>query len=395
MFVKATSDCIDTFCNLADAFETFRDQIIEILSDIETKKTAINELDKTVKTLRTYGHERKYIEGRVPVGKVAVFLPFNMPLYSMILYAFGSLYAGNEVYVRPSRITKNVLLRIYSLFKEIMAPLPLYIVSNMSGKAFWERSMADESVNTVVFTGQWESVEDLSLQLRPGKKLIYCGSGLCSLIVRSDADLDEAVDATIKSRIFTSGQDCLATEKIFVHSDIYDDFIVRLNSKVDKLIVGDNHNIETDIGQLATTEFVDRIQVLLSSTQGEIVRKGRIGGSYVEPIIVSTKIGDPLFEEEKFSPIFTIARYYSELQIIEYINSCEYSMGVSIFGSRLDIDSFQMDHVLYNRTVLDYEEDDAHIPFGGYKKSGFVLKDGHKHGGPILFSYETTKNKGE
>jgi len=390
MFVKTPIDCLEVFNNLADTLESLQGQVIDILSNVETKKTAINEVDKTIKTLRTYACEKQYIEGRKPSGKVAVFLPFNMPLYSMVLYAFGPLYAGNEVYVRPSKITKNALIEIYDLLKDLIQELPLHLVSHISGKEFWNQAMEDDEFNTVVFTGQWESVEDLALKLIPGKKLIYCGSGLCPLIVRADADIKKAVDATIQSKVFNSGQDCLATEKIIVHEDVYDEFMGRLKSGVDKLIVGDNHNIETDIGQLATTDFVNRVQELLKMTCGEIVRDGKIGGSYVEPIIVSTEIGDPLFEEEKFSPIFTVAKYRDEQKIVEYINSCDYALGLSIYGSRLKHDNFQIEHVLYNRTVLDYEEDDAHIPFGGYKKSGFVLKDGKKTGGPILFSYETT-----
>ena len=107
MFVKSPVVCLDVFNNLADALETLQGQVIDILSNVETKKTAINEVDKTIKTLRTYSCEKQYIEGRKPSGKVAVFLPFNMPLYSMVLYAFGPLFAGNEVYVRPSKITKK------------------------------------------------------------------------------------------------------------------------------------------------------------------------------------------------------------------------------------------------------------------------------------------------
>lgn len=378
------------FFAIAESMEYHKKEIIEILTDIETFKTAENEVEKTVKTLRTYDCEKKYLEDQNAVGKVAIFLPFNMPLYSLVLYSFGPIYAGNEVYVRPSKITKTTLIKILAVLEDDICTLPLHIVET-SGSDFWDFAMNDKDVKAVVFTGQWESVNSLSRKLVAGKKLIYCGSGLCPLIVRENADIELAVNETIKSKIFNCGQDCLATEKIIVHESVADVFINKLLEQIELLIVGDNSNPDTDIGRLATTDFSDRVEELLELTKGEFLRRGNIENGLVEPTVIKVSFGDPIFEEEKFSPVFTIATYSDDSKLIEYINNSDYSLGASVFGSEFINGELKINHIVYNRTVLEFEEDDAHVPFGGSKRSGFVLEDGVKKEGPILFSCETTK----
>ena len=392
MFCETKNSILKMFNVLADKLEQFKENVIQILTKTETYQTAENEVDKTIRTLRTYVKEEVYLKDREPVGKVAIFLPFNMPLYSLVLYSFGSIYAGNEVYVRPSRITRDVLLEICELFSVELQELPLYIIEK-SGREFLNEIFLDPEFATIVFTGQWESVNDIVTALPSGKKLIYSGSGLCPFIVRRDADLELAVQALVKSKIFNSGQDCLATERVYIHEDVFEPFIHLLKKMVDELVVGENKNPKTDIGKLATLEFANRVKEGLKATRGHIVKSGNVADGVVEPMIICVEDDDPLFKMEKFSPVFTLVKYSKDEELIKSLNESEYALGISVFGSEFVNDKLPKSHIVYNGTVLDFEEEDAHIPFGGYKKSGFVIKDGKRTEGPILFSYETTTNK--
>lgn len=212
------------FKQIAEAITTHKDDIISILCEVETYKTACNEVEKTVRTITSYSDENRYLVGRDPLGTVAVFLPFNMPLYSFILYAFGSAYIGNNVVVRPSRLTASQLIQICNYFLSELKELHISLFEG-GGSEFISSIVNDNKYNCVIFTGRYDSVKDILSKLNPQTKLIYCGSGVCPLIIQDNADINLAVSVTISSRLFNSGQDCLATEKILIHDSMFDKYV--------------------------------------------------------------------------------------------------------------------------------------------------------------------------
>lgn len=378
------------FNKVADCIEKYRDEIISILCEIETYVTAENEVDKTIRALRTYHKEQSFLLGRKPSGTIAVFLPYNMPLYSLVLYAFGPIYAGNKVLVRPSKMTSGQLKSIVDILGGTTGNLDLEIVET-GGKLFLERVTADKDISTIIFTGQWDSVTDISNNLPENKKLIYCGSGVCPMIVRKNADIQVAVDVAIKSRFFNTGQDCLSTERILVHSDCFDVFAEELIERIRGISPGENTNPNTIIGPLISESIAQRALELVYSSRGTILYESEHSGCVVGPIVVEAASSEEdVFIYEKFAPVFTLLRVDTDDEMVRIANGSEHILGVTVIGGEYPLDAFIAQHVEYNRSVLEQEEDDAHVPFGGFRKSGFVIDNGGKREGPILFSIETT-----
>lgn len=379
----------ERFKVIADIIEKNRFEIIDLLTDIETRKTAVAEIEKTVRMLRSFDQEDEYLIGMKPVGRVAVFLPFNMPLYSLTLYAFGPLYAGNEVFVRPSRLTGKALLKIWDIISHLTNDLPIYFIE-CNGREYVECVTRIRKTNAIIFTGKWDSVKDIAKRIESDTKLIYCGSGVCPFIVREDANIELAVNLAVQSRIFNSGQDCLATEKFIVHKSVSAAFIKSLVEKVKMVKVGENKSPDTDIGPLIASEFVERIKELISESKGVQHYFGGITGNVVGPIVYQVTLGDALLESEKFAPVFTIATYESDAEVIEYLNQSDFKMGISVFGSQFNEAEINWPQIAYNTSIIDVESEDLHRPFGGGGMSGFILYNGLKREGPILFSQETS-----
>lgn len=378
------------FNKVADCIEEHRDEIISVLCEIETYVTAENEVDKTIRALRTYHKEQAFLLGRKPSGIIAVFLPYNMPLYSLVLYAFGPIYAGNKVLVRPSKMTGGQLKAIVDILGETTDNLDLEIVET-GGRLFLERITADKDISTIIFTGQWESVIDISNNLPENKKLIYCGSGVCPMIVRKKADIQVAVDVAIKSRFFNTGQDCLSTERILVHSDCFDVFVEELLRRIRGISPGENINPGTVIGPLISESIAQRALELVYSSSGTILYESEHSGCVVGPIVVeAASPEEDVFIYEKFAPVFTLLRVDTDEEMVRIANESEHILGVTVIGDEYPLDAFVAQHVEYNRSILEQEEDDAHVPFGGFRKSGFVMDSGGRREGPILFSIETT-----
>ena len=383
----------DIFNQVANDLISNKDEIIDILCEIETYKTAKNEVEKAIKTLQTFYKENDYLINRAPRGEVGIFLPYNMPLYSLVLYSFGPMYSGNKVYVRPSKMTSNQLKRILEMLSTTKK-LPLELIFT-DGKSFVERICTNDAISTVIFTGGWDSVTDIKSKLPKSKTLIYCGSGVCPLIVRSNANIDLAVKVSMESRFFNSGQDCLSTEKILVHKSCYDQYIKKLLTEVSKVKVGENKNKNTIIGPLISEAMAKRAQELFDNSDGEKIYVTSRNGCEVGPSIIVAKADDAVVKSEKFASIFALVKCENDEEMISIANDSEYILGVTVIGEQYSENTFLAKHVEYNRSVLDLEEDDTHAPFGGYKRSGFVLNNNLIKEGPILFSVETSNEINE
>ena len=77
--------------------------------------------------------------------------------------------------------------------------------------------------------------------------------GHAPFIVCPDANLEYALDAAIDAKFATSGQDCLAANRLYVHRDIYDSFAAAFARRVASLKVGAGFEADVDIGPLFAT----------------------------------------------------------------------------------------------------------------------------------------------
>jgi acyl-CoA reductase-like NAD-dependent aldehyde dehydrogenase len=378
------------FQGMAQDISRRRQDVLKILTAHELYKTAEVEIEKTIGALETYSEELKLLEHRVPLGKVAVFLPLNMPLYSMVLYSCGSLLAGNDVLLRPSTATAAAVQKIFELLNPSQYSLPWTLHVEPSGM-FLQGCVKEKQVNCIVFTGRWESGLKLAESLSPAVNFIYSGPGVNPFIVLADADIEQAVDCAVYSRIFNSGQDCLCAEQFLIEAQIWEDFVGLLLEKVRRLKVGALDDPETDVGPLYLIPLADHVQQLITASGENIdwLLSAPIHPPLVPPLVCEVPIDRPLFKQEKFSPVFTLMRFTDLSVALNLVKESDYALGLTLFGGSQEIlDDIEIGHIALNQSLLDVEG--AHKPFGGYKRSGFVRNHGQTRYGPILFSVETS-----
>lgn len=377
------------FKKISNIIELNYDFILDCLIEVETYKTAVYEINKSIEYLKSFDKEINSIR-KFPLGVCSVFLPFNNPLYSLLLYGFGCSLSGNIVYVKPSKLTSVSLMKVLSLFENELKLCDIYIL-NLDGKKFVEK-LVNENHNAVIFTGQYNNAIEISKKVSNNVKFIYCGSGVCSLIVTKSAHLERAVDEAIFSRTFNSGQDCLSIEIIYIEKEIYDDFIKLMNKKIKKLCVGCNKNKNTDVGPLISDVHVDYVRRRLDKYKNNIILEGKIRDRFIEPFVLEFINSIEIPYEEWFAPIFSVVKCDNIEQISKLVNDNHYQLGITIFGNEKYDELFDGFHIVYNSSLMDYEKDENHSPFGGKKKSGFVMENGNKFDGPILFSNLTSRN---
>ncbi|NDK36490.1 aldehyde dehydrogenase [Rhodovulum sulfidophilum] len=385
------------FQRLGQRIEERKIDIFRILTNVETFDTALDEIDKTIRALGTYHRELDALLGRSPIGTVFVSLPFNNPLYSLMLYSFGPLMAGNNVVVRPSAITRSTIEDLTLVLPEISDISGLEFF-NGSGREFIQTASQSDDVQALIFAGNWENVHRLAPQFPRSKILIYCGSGINPFIVDRDATefmtIEAISDLIISSKIYNSGQDCLCTERILVHKQLCSKLIDRLEAAVLSIQIGEFGDADADINPLLGGISDSAEAISKSSPNANWVVPFKRDGALVYPSLALAPISSDLVNAEKFAPIFTVASFETNEELDRALDF-EYLFGATVCGSFSSQTLKLYPHVTRTKTVIANESEDAHVPFGGRRRSGFVKVGSTARDGPILYSVETTKPAGK
>lgn len=218
------------------------------------------------------------------------------------------------------------------------------------------------------------------------KTLVLELGGHAPFVVFADADLDKAVDAAMTAKFATSGQDCLAANRMLIEKPVYREFCARFAEKVKALTVGRGLN-DPDIGPLmherAVEKQVQHVEDAVARGARVLVggRRSAEGARYFEPTVLADV--DPsslIFHEETFGPVAAIASFETEAEALERANDTEYGLVAYLHSgdparvARLTR-ALQYGMVAVNRTKIT----GAPIPFGGVKLSG-LGREGSRHG---------------
>ena len=92
---------------------------------------------------------------------------------------------------------------------------------------------ASPTVRALSFTGSTEIGRKLlRRRRRTVKRMSMELGGHAPLIVFPEVDLDDAVAGAVAAKFQTTGQDCLAANRIYVHAGIYERFVERFAAYV-------------------------------------------------------------------------------------------------------------------------------------------------------------------
>jgi len=211
--------------------------------------------------------------------------------------------------------------------------------------------------------------------------------GHAPLIVFDDADLDRAVKIAIDAKFATSGQDCLAANRIYVQRPLYEKFCAAFAKRIEALKVADGLNPDADIGPLMHERAVRKVveQVADALAKGAKLmaggRRAEAGALFYQPTLLADVPDDAfIMSEETFGPVAAVTPFDSEEEVISRANATEYGLVAYIVtenGARQRRMANALDYgmVAINRVKIT----GAPIPFGGVKQSG-LGREGSRHG---------------
>lgn len=332
--------------------------------------------------------DRRILALKEPVGVCAAITPWNFPYAMVTRKAAAALAAGCTMILKPAEQTPLCALALAEL--AVRAGLPPGVLNVVTGDpvAIGEVLTASPIVRKLSFTGSTEVGRLLMRQSAATlKKLSLELGGNAPFIVFEDADLDAAVDGLMVAKFRNAGQACIAANRIYVHSDVYDDFAARLAAVVSELEVADGTLPGAEIGPLIDEAGLAKVEqhVLDATSRGARVlaggRRHALGGTYYEPTVLAEADESMLLaREETFGPVAPLFRFQDDAEVIAAANSLEFGLGAYLFSrdhKRIwrSIDGLEVGMVGVNSGLIS----SAVAPFGGVKQSGFG-REGSHHG---------------
>jgi acyl-CoA reductase-like NAD-dependent aldehyde dehydrogenase len=360
-----------------------KNDLIDILTDIETYKTAVDEIDRSIFCLQNVEKQIDYLCSK-KVDICTAYLPQNQPFYSMILFAVIPSLMCNSIYVRPPVLLNNIYKKI-SMFLDI----DNIFVINCSRSSFYKNYVINSEV--IIFTGKLENAKSIVSKLPKNVLFIFNGSGCNPVIVKSSAAInDDLISKVVSTQTYNSGQDCMAPSAIFIDSQISDIFVAKLVNSVNNLAVGKNSNHDTDIGPIIdksalvnVNRYISRSKVLFG---GDIC----LSKKTICPTVLLFSSIDDLPQTELFAPIFCLYIFKKIDEIEKYFTfdwvreNCAY---VSVFGHG-PINIKLGKEILLCNNVLD-SIDNGFSEFGGFGEgSSFIYINGMQESKPVLISRE-------
>jgi acyl-CoA reductase-like NAD-dependent aldehyde dehydrogenase len=317
---------------------------------------------------------RAGIVRRFPFGPVLGISPFNFPVNLVAHKMAPALAVGAPIVLKPAGVTPLGALMLAELFDETELPKGMLSVLPISSDRA-QRLVEDRRFKKLSFTGSGIGWKLKGLD--PHKHVTLELGGNAGVIVHSDADLDHAAQRVAIGGYYQAGQSCIAVQRVFVQSEVYDDFLARLVKEVEGLKVGDPMDPTVDVGPVIDQGAADRIEEWVNEAvqQGaKILTGGTREGSLLQPTILVDVTADMrVCKEEVFGPVITVQAYQTFEEAIAKVNDSQYGLQAGVFTSSIDRAmlahrDIEVGGVIVN-DVSAFRADQ--MPYGGSKESGY------------------------
>lgn len=321
-----------------------------------------------------------------PIGVILVIGPYNYPFSIPFEQIVQGIMAGNAVVFKPSSQTPLVGKKIQDIFDK--TELPKGLVQTVFGVgSSIGNSLIDHS-DKVIFTGSTETGK--KIMKRAAENLIPVSlelGGKSAMIVLPDANIDRAVRAAQWGCFSNSGQVCASVKRLYLHEDIYDEFLKKLVDVTKLMRQGIPTDPNIDIGAMINEEQLNKVDemVQIGIKEGAKIliggrRNPNLKGYFYEPTIFANATNKmQIVQKEIFGPVLVVLKFKTDEEVIEMVNDNPYGLTSSVWTENIEhgrkiAEEINTGTMMINEVVYTFAL--ASTPWGGNKQSGI----GRSHG---------------
>lgn len=328
----------------------------------------------------------------IPLGVGVIIPPWNFPFAILIGTACAAIAAGNTIVLKPSSDSPMMGW----LFADIMNSLGLpkgvlnYVVA--SGAEAGDYLVQHPKTRFISFTGSMEvglRINELAAKTSPGqiwiKRVIAEMGGKDSMIIDSEADIDDAVKGTVAAAFGFQGQKCSACSRVIVDTKVYKEFVAKLKPAVEALVQGnpiDNHFMGPVVSAKAEKSILEYIEI--GKKEGNLLTGGEkikgMNGYFIKPtVFTDIEPMARISQEEIFGPVLAVIKSKNFEDSLEIANNTMFGLTGAVYTSNKKKlakaeQEFHCGNLYLNRKCTGALVG-AH-PFGGFNMSGTDSKAG-------------------
>ncbi len=314
-----------------------------------------------------------------PLGIVLAIEPWNFPFWQAFRAAAPALMAGNTMVLKHASNVTGCALAIEKLFARAGVPRGVFQALVIEGERA-EGLIADERIAMVTLTGSTAVGQRVAARAGAAmKKGVFELGGSDAYVIVADADVDLAAELCAESRLYNSGQSCVAAKRFIVLESVRREFEEKFVAALARRSLGDPRDPQTQVGPLAREDLRRELhaQVHRSVRLGaRVLLGGELprgdGNFYPATALTAVRPGMPAFDEELFGPVAAIIPARSEADAIRLANQTPFGLGAGVFtrnrrrGERIAREQLLAGSAFVNEFVRSHPS----LPFGGVKLSG-------------------------
>ena len=341
-----------------------------------------------------------FISKREPLGVCAGIGAWNYPIQIACWKSAACLAAGNSMVFKPSEETPLSVLKLAEIYTE--AGMPPGVFNVVQGDYRVGQYLTRHSrVAKVSFTGESTTgkkvMSDAATTL---KEVTLELGGKSPLIVFNDANLDNAVSGALLANFYTQGEICTNGTRVFVQSEIYDEFLKLACKRSKKIKIGNPLKLDTQMGALISQDHLDKVMGFIERAKksnsklliggNRFISDETKNGFFVEPtIFADCSDKDPHVIDEIFGPVMSVLPFNDESEVIHRANETKFGLAAGVFTQDIS-----RAHRVINQLqagicwINSWGDSPAEMPVGGYKESGI----GRENGPETLKSYTQLKS---
>ncbi len=375
---------------MKSSFESYVTEVAMVYDEINMHIKNIKKWSKKrrVKTPLVQFPAKSFIQLE-PYGVVLIIGPFNYPFMLTMDPLIGAIAAGNTAVIKPSESASETSKILKEILEKVFDEKYVLHVNPERGKEVVEE-LLKEKFDYIFFTGSatvGKIVMKAASQYLTPVTLELGGKSPC--IIDKDCKVELAARRIVWGKLMNSGQTCVAPDYLYVHKNIEEEFIKKLEEEI-KNQFGDNPLESKDYSKMVNEREFNRV---LSYIDKE---KLVFGGNYnrktfqIEPTILKNITwDDQVMEREIFGPIFPILTFENLDEVIRVVNSKDKPLALYYFSEDKNkiekvLNSTSSGGVTINDTLVHVSS--SYLPFGGVGNSGM----GEYHG---KYSFDLFSNK--
>lgn len=329
-----------------------------------------------------------------PLGVVGAICPWNFPLILAVAKIGAALLTGNCVIVKPSPYTPYSILKFAEMAREILPPG----VFQAKGDDKLGPQMTEHAgISKISFTGSTATGKRVMMSAAKTLKSVTLElGGNSAAIICADIDIDMVASHVAMGAFFNSGQFCVASKRLYVHSDIYAQFLQAITNVVKSWKVGPASVEGTMLGPVQNEMQYNIVKSFFEDTAANGYRFALGGlesvtehGFVIEPAIIDNPPDNSkIVEEEPFGksylklmnflltsynigPIVPILVWTTEEEVISRVNDTLTGLGGTVWSADLDRAERLASQIEAGTVWINsFEKPLAQGYLTGYKQSG-------------------------